>query len=264
VLILIEEIENGLHPVAVKRMVDYLIDVALRKSAQVIFTTHSNDAIDPLPSSAIWSAVNGELNRGKLDVNALRTITGQIDAELAIFVEDKFAEKMVGAILRFHGGIETRAIKVHGMGGASSAIRVNSQHNIDPTRRFPSICLLDGDQGASMDADSGVFLLPGAASPERHVFSRVHDKIDQLANRLAVSLLLTSADQQRVAEIVKNRALTNYDPHVVFRQIGDDLDFLAEETVSNAFIAVWAQAYPDEVRTCVGAFLERLPLKVKN
>ena len=31
-LILIEEIENGLHPVATKRMVEYLIDVAERKS----------------------------------------------------------------------------------------------------------------------------------------------------------------------------------------------------------------------------------------
>lgn len=40
-LILIEEIENGLHPVATKRLVEYLIDVADRKKVQVIFTTHS-------------------------------------------------------------------------------------------------------------------------------------------------------------------------------------------------------------------------------
>lgn len=35
-LILIEEIENGLHPIATQRMVEYLIEVAERKSVQAI------------------------------------------------------------------------------------------------------------------------------------------------------------------------------------------------------------------------------------
>ena len=59
-IILIEEIENGLHPVAVRRMVEYLVDVADRKSIQSIFTTHSEDAILPLPSEAIWSSIDGK------------------------------------------------------------------------------------------------------------------------------------------------------------------------------------------------------------
>ena len=40
-LVLIEEIENGLHPIATQRMVEYLIDFSKRKKSQVIFTTHS-------------------------------------------------------------------------------------------------------------------------------------------------------------------------------------------------------------------------------
>ena len=43
-LVLIEEIENGLHPLATERLVEYLLDVADRKSIQVIFTTHSEYA----------------------------------------------------------------------------------------------------------------------------------------------------------------------------------------------------------------------------
>lgn len=70
-LILIEEIENGLHPVATRRMVEYLIDVADRKSCQVIFTTHSNDALAALPSKAIWAAYKGEVLQGRLDIRAL-------------------------------------------------------------------------------------------------------------------------------------------------------------------------------------------------
>ena len=111
-MILIEEIENGLHPIATRRMVEYLIDVARRKSSQVIFTTHSNDALDPLPPKAIWAAYNGEVFQGKLDIKALRTVTGQIDAKLAIFVEDRFAELMVTTALRYHGGIEIDAVKI--------------------------------------------------------------------------------------------------------------------------------------------------------
>lgn len=73
-LILIEEIENGLHPVATKKLVEYLVGVAKRKSCQVIFTTHSNDALSPLPDEAVWSCANGNLSQGKLDVRALRAL----------------------------------------------------------------------------------------------------------------------------------------------------------------------------------------------
>jgi predicted ATPase len=40
-LILIEEIENGLHPLATEKMVEYLIDVANRKKSKLIFTIRS-------------------------------------------------------------------------------------------------------------------------------------------------------------------------------------------------------------------------------
>src|SRR6185312_8150595 len=55
-LVLIEEIENGLHPVATVRLVEYLIEAADRKAVQAIFTTHSNDALLPLPPEAIWAS----------------------------------------------------------------------------------------------------------------------------------------------------------------------------------------------------------------
>lgn len=70
-LVLIEEIENGLHPVATRRMVEYLIDVALRKSIQSIFTTHSEDALMPLPSEAIWSSIDGKARQGRVSIEAL-------------------------------------------------------------------------------------------------------------------------------------------------------------------------------------------------
>ena len=86
-LILIEEIENGLHPVATRLLVDYLIDVAKRKAVQIIFTTHSDAAIAGLPDDAIWACVDGQLSQGRLQVSALRALTGEVEVGAALFVE---------------------------------------------------------------------------------------------------------------------------------------------------------------------------------
>jgi len=89
-LILIEEIENGLHPIATRRMVEYLINVAERKKAQAIFTTHSDDALIPLPSQAIWASLDRKVFQGKLDVKSLRAIYGQVETKFILFTEDLF------------------------------------------------------------------------------------------------------------------------------------------------------------------------------
>lgn len=245
-LILVEEIENGLHPVAVRALVEYLMSVAQRKSCQVIFTTHSNDALDPLPNKAIWAAYNGELLQGKLDINALRTITGQVDAQLAVFAEDEFAVLMVQTALR-NSRVPLDVVKVHSMGGANPAVEVNRQHNVDPTSSFPSICFVDGDRPDLVKPAENVLALPGQSDPESHVFEVVRGALDSEAGRLTVALQLPTSEQGRVREVVERRGLTNHDRHVVFQQIGDDLDFTAELMVQQAFLTIWAQQRPDEV-----------------
>lgn len=257
-MILVEEIENGLHPVATQRLVEYLIGVADRKSCQVIFTTHSNDALVPLPANAIWAAYQGNVIQGKLDVMALRTITGQTQAKLAIFVEDDFAKLMVISALRNHGGVELDEIKVHATLGADSAIKVNEQHNIDPTTTFPSICILDGDQSDRVNADKHVFALPGTSSPEAHVLESVMQRLDAVAGRLTLALQLNLHEQERVKRVVRERYMTNWDRHIIWEQIGADLDFTAGLTVKNAFLAIWTQEFPEEVTSLaqdIGALL---------
>ncbi|MFD6181422.1 ATP-dependent endonuclease [Streptomyces goshikiensis] len=258
-MILIEEIENGLHPVATQRLVEYLIGVADRKSCQVIFTTHSNDALAPLPADAIWAALQGSVIQGKLDVMALRTITGQTEAKLAIFVEDEFAKLMVTSALRNHGRIELDEIKLHAMNGADKAIAVNAHHNLDPTATFPSICILDGDQAHRVDLAKGIFALPGSRSPEEHVLGCVLQRLDEAAGRLTMALHLDPHQQERVKRVVRDRYTTNWDRHIIWEQIGADLDMTAGLTVKNAFLAIWAQEFPEEVASLVGDIGELLP-----
>ena len=160
-LILIEEIENGLHPVATVHLVEYLIEVAERKRVQVIFTTHSNEAIQPLPTKAVWVATQDRIFQGKLDVLSLKAITGQIETKAIVFVEDKFAKTWVEAILRQTLGFPIDHVQVHAMSGVGTAVAMNKYHNANPAIQTPSICIIDGDSRESESDLDGVLPASG-------------------------------------------------------------------------------------------------------
>jgi predicted ATPase len=257
-LILVEEIENGLHPVATVRMVEYLIDVADRKSAQAIFTTHSNDALKPLPPQAIWAAAGGHVYQGKLDIAALRAIAGQIEARLAIFCEDAFASAWLRAMLRGRASVALDGVEIHAMHGDGTAVKINQNHNQDPTARFPSTCYIDGDSQQKEDPKHKVFRLPGKA-PEAHIFDSVLEKAASMAGVLSVRLLQPHSSADSVVTKLRSMRLTNRDPHVLFAEIGQELGLLPESTVRDAFLTTWVEAYPDEAAKALEPIEQLLP-----
>jgi predicted ATPase len=257
-LVLIEEIENGLHPVATVRMVEYLIDASNRKRIQAIFTTHSNDALKPLPSKAIWVATQDKIFQGKLDIQSLRAITGHIEAKLVIFVEDQFARVWLEAMLRQTGDLALDHIQVHGMEGDGTAVAINVHHNRDPSTPVPSICFIDGDSKQRSDATIRVFRLPGQ-SPEAYVFDEVLAAWPNFGGKIAVTLLQRFENAERVRSICADTRLTNRDPHLLFAQVGEKLGLLPELTVATAFANIWAQAYPEAVNELLAPIRGLLP-----
>ncbi|MCE4027253.1 AAA family ATPase [Microbacterium sp. Au-Mic1] len=281
-LVLIEEVENGLHPIATQRLVEYLIEVAKRKGCQVIFTTHSNAALKPLPGDAVWSAYRGKLTQGKLDVESLRALTGEIDARLAIFAEDKFASLVAEISLRRYGAVafqklDLKSIEIHALGGASPA-RDQAKHNNlnNPARKYPAIALLDGDKltedGYSPSSTSElnmpdgtpfVSFLPGDDDPEAVIFGDMVEAIStngKVLPRLALALQLDTADQGQVSDAIELALRTNRDRHTVFAEIGESLDFLAEEVVSRAFVSTWTNFHEAKVRHIWDPVAPLLPL----
>lgn len=257
-LILIEEIENGLHPLATVRMVEYLIEAAERKKIQVIFTTHSNDALKPLPSKAIWVATQDRIFQGKLDIHSLRAITGQIDASLVIFVEDHFAKIWVEAILRNAGGIAVDHVQVHGMEGDGTAITTNRYHNRNPASQVPSVCYIDGNSKQSESMVEKIYRLPGQA-PESYVFDEVMASWDRIGGKLSVALLQRFENSEAVQKVCEGVRLTNRDPHLLFAQVGEKLGLIPEATVAHAFANIWAQEYPGNVAKMIEHISESLP-----
>lgn len=239
-LVLIEEIENGLHPVAVRRMVEYLVDVASRRSIQTVFTTHSEDALLPLPSEAIWSSIDGKVRQGRVSIEALRAITGRIDQRMAIFVEDDFAKDWVEAIIRNEMPQRMDEIGVYAVSGDGQAFSIHHGHRLNPAvaNTLRSICVLDGDSSKSEDLPSGVIKLPGAR-PENEVFEFVKSKLDVLALRLTVALHLTPDKEAMVRKVVEEVSLSNRDAHLLFSQIGLKAGLIPASLVSSAFLAIW-------------------------
>ncbi|ONM90952.1 ATP-dependent nuclease [Pseudomonas aeruginosa] len=257
-LVLIEEIENGLHPLATIRLVEYLVELAVRKKIQVIFTTHSNDALKPLPDKAIWAAVRGSLYQGKLDIASLRAISGVIDTRLAIFTEDKFAKSWVEEILRNIDSVALDAVGIYAMEGDGTAQRVHKDHNLSPASKNKAICILDGDSKYQESKNDLIFKLPGE-SPERYIFNQVLKILDTCSGELAVALLKPYEKATEVAEVIASVANTNRDEHTIFSQIGKRLSLIPEQRVREAFMSIWARFYSDDLQAFASGFEHLLP-----
>lgn len=257
-LILIEEIENGLHPIATIRMVEYLIEVAERKKVQVIFTTHSEDALKPLPFQAVWAAIDGKVVQGKLDISALRSISPEIDSKLVIFTEDRFAKKWMESMLRSHGGIAVDLINVHAMEGDGTAVKVNIYHNKDPSTKVPSICFIDGDSRQEESVEQKIFRLPGG-TPESYIYEEVLQELSDMSAILAVSLHKRYEDAEKVSRIVQEIERTNRDPHLLYSQVGKDLGLIPEEITIGGFLNVWCTKYPEKAKEILMPIIDLLP-----
>jgi len=247
-LVLIEEIENGLHPVAVRRMVEYLMDVAERKSIQAIFTTHSEDALLPLPSEAIWSSIDGQVRHGRVSIEALRAITGRIDQKMAIFVEDSFAKEWLSAIVRHTMPNRIEEIGIYAVNGDGQAYSVHDGHRKNPalTGKLKSLCILDGDSSKDENLDIGVLKLPGA-NPENVIFNHVRNNIAELSMRITVALHISAEKEAYVRQAIEDVSRLNRDPHLLFNQVGQRVWFTPEKIVASAFITQWIDGNGDEV-----------------
>lgn len=246
-LVLIEELENGLHPIAVAKMLEYLVDLSLRKKLQVIFTTHSDIAIQPLPREAVWASVDGKLQQGKLSVEATRAISGRIDRKLSIFTEDAFAELWVRISLNRCLGEDSRQVGIFGLTGESVAVATHRSHVENPAVESLSVCILDGDSSFPEDMSEGIYKLPGG-QPENYIFSFAADDIENSAGLLSAYCQFDPTRQDHFKDSIAKVRTTTEDPHLYFSKLGMELGFISEDVVRRAFISYWCDKSPHELK----------------
>ena len=203
-----------------------------------------------MPAKAVWAAIDGSAIQGKLDIRSLRSITGEINSELVVYVEDEFAKKWISAILRTDDSIALDAIEIYAMGGDGTAVKANKFHNADPSTSIKSICIIDGDSRQRDNEEERVFRLPGEA-PELHVFDEIVDKLDECSAILAVRCMRGYKDANEVKETVLSVSRTNRDHHLVFGQIGEKIGFIDENIIENAFLSTWSEKYEEEAKEMI-------------
>jgi len=244
-LVLIEEIENGLHPVAVAKMIEYLFDLSDRKRIQVIFTTHSDVATDPLPREAVWASVDGRLQQGKLSVEATRAISGRVDRKVSVFVEDEFAKLWVDMILARYLAEDARQIGVYPLSGDTAALKVHMSHRQNPSVETKSILIVDGDSTVQGDDGLDIRKLSGS-QPESYIYNYCLDRIESAAAMLAAMCHYDVSRQSQFVEKVRSVPISTSDPHLYFNKLGVELGFISETVVKRAFITYWLNNELDE------------------
>lgn len=148
-LVLIEEIELGLHPRAQKKLIETLMDIVFKKRLQLIFTTHSPFVFDVLPQSAkiLLKKQSKKLEAIYAPSNSIAFVelTGDDHCELTIYVEDKVAKQLVENL--FNASISKR-VNIIDVGSKENVLRMTSTHYLNPDLG-KAIGVGDGDMSDS-------------------------------------------------------------------------------------------------------------------
>lgn len=145
-LIVIDEIELGLHAEAQRRFMDRLKKTCLNQKVQVICTTHSTEIFDRLPNDARFyvEIVSGKtkITPGISSEYAFTKMSAKKGLELDIFVEDDIAKAIILACLP--SGTRAR-VSLHVIGSASVLSRQLAACYLRNEKK-PILAIFDGDQ----------------------------------------------------------------------------------------------------------------------
>lgn len=184
-LILIDEIEIGLHPKIQRRLMDVIYIISQKQNKQFIITSHSYAIIDSVPkeSRLFIENIGGHFSC-KSELSTYETLT-RMDSEafpvVSFYVEDdeskRIIEKAIDEINQTEIGF-ARLLRVIVVGSAPKTYGYfktrQSLHNIEKLATKPA-CVLDGDMENKRDkngnleypAEDALFFHYSSEAPEK-------------------------------------------------------------------------------------------------
>lgn len=187
-LILIDEVELGLHPKVQRRLIDTLYVISKKDSKQFILTTHSPSIISSVPEiSRVFVERNYDgsfKSIPKISVNAALSKMDSVSYPLLdIYCEDDVSKKIIGLMIediQRENGINGLTRLVNIIESGSSDITYQNFVSHKRTYRYKYICsgyacVLDGDmktkkskEGKSLfPEDEFLFFLMNDCAPEK-------------------------------------------------------------------------------------------------
>lgn len=249
-LLIVEEIEHGLHPEAQYNLIGQLTKVVEKVKKQVIFTTHSYDIIDRLPRAGrVLLERVGQEHRAVTSPTtrlAFSNMTGRDQPEATLFTEDNLAASLVSHCLP--KDIRKR-VNVVPIGDCSKVAGQLGAH-VRAGTPGPAKCVFDGDCSTSniktwlrreeLPEDSSSYLcLPGnGLPPERWVLQELKNApyLGDFADRI-------ECDEQEATEVI-NRLSSLQEHHDIPRELALSVGMDEGEAVL-AMVSAVALSHPD-------------------
>lgn len=161
-LILLDEPETSLHPMAQKRMVDFICEAVKRHRHQVVISTHSPFFIQKLPPHAIktlLSSADGiEIMPSSYPEDAFALLGAEELAQKTVFVEDKLSVEIVKRCIKLKHPNLVEAISVRAISGGAETIISRYIYPYSQTSQMDVVFLLDGDKDYRKKKSSNVEL----------------------------------------------------------------------------------------------------------
>lgn len=157
-ILLIDEIELALHPIAQTRLYDHLRQVSNEKGLKVFLTTHSASLIKHANKVCYLSANNGVVTaiRDCTPAFVLKDVSAdeEKNPDYIIFVEDDMARYLLSAVLRYSRVAcrKHRICKIVQVGGYPQVIEMTKQfYHIPPFNNRKVCAFLDADVNITVD-----------------------------------------------------------------------------------------------------------------
>jgi predicted ATPase len=166
-MILVDEIELGLHEEAQARLIRELKELCVKRQVQIICTTHSPIVLDCLPPEGriflerVGNSI--QVTPGISSAFATGKLAGKPKVELDILVEDTIAQIIVEAALPKDLRIRTNVIPV----GSSTAVIRHLAVRFKEKRATEACVLLDGDKSSIPDTHLKHFLSALESWPDK-------------------------------------------------------------------------------------------------
>jgi len=149
-LVLLDEPETSLHPLAQKKLINFILKQIKKKKLQVVISTHSPDIIEGMPKEAIKIFYEKQ-DTGKINIiedvypeNAFIHIGRSITDKKVIIVEDSLAKMIVEKVIEQKG--DSKLFEVEHFPGGESPIKQNEMTVYSKEDNSKHFIVFDGDQ----------------------------------------------------------------------------------------------------------------------
>lgn len=237
-LILIDEIETSLHPLAQRRLIRDLAEKCRRLDLQIILTTHSPYILEELPTEGRICIIEGTEKRIAYGVSPEYALTKMDESphqECDIYVEDDRSIVLLREIFIAHAARKEDILRCGFISYGAASVGASLGQMIEG-KKFPrpSCVYLDGDQAEK----PGCYLLPGNDAPERVVFNELQqlnwDGVSERVDRSPSNVI--DACQ---------RATTSANHHDWLRLAADQL-IIGSDILWQALCSCWVKKCLDE------------------